>query len=145
MDLRNSRQWRNALTRGPCHVGTSKRSIEKFWKHGTIQISIRLGLVYVRSSNMKLAENILIVMSMTLALWVLVHSLHQSHLSGNHIFTSLEVEEKSENLSEDKEDVDQLKAGNTLFLSQPYRAYTTYTYISPYISSYDVPPEHAPC
>ena len=79
---------------------------------------------------------------MTLSLWVLVHSLHQSHLGGNHIFTSLEVEEKSENLSEDKEDIDQSKSDNTLFLSQPYRAYNTYTYISPYISSYDVPPKH---
>ena len=76
-----------------------------------------------------------------LSSWVLVHSLHPAHLDGHHIFASLEIEEKSENLGEDNEDIDQCEQDNTLFLSQPNPGHNTYTYTSPYISSYKVPPK----
>ena len=77
-----------------------------------------------------------------LASWILAHSLYQMERHSIHIFSSFEIEEKTENLLEDKEDVDHEKWENTSFLRQPYRGYNTHSYSSPYISLFDVPPEH---
>ena len=91
---------------------------------------------------MQLAKNIIFVINLTLASWILAHSLYQMDRHSIHIFSSFEIEEKTENLLEDKEDVDHEKFENMPFLSHSFRGYNTNSYSSPYISLFDVPPEH---
>ena len=97
--------------------------------------------MYAILSSMKLAKNLLFVINMTLASWMLIHSYHLAHADVNHVFASFEVEEKAENHLEYKEDLDHYELESTLFLMHSHPNCSTTSYSPPDIYLFDVPPK----